>query len=407
MACNYKIGKLKDHIYLIEDLVYKVIDYKVNIISGKVYKLFADQVIFNEQESYSGRFQFNTTVEVTLNRIYDDTFIKNNKFKLIVEDLNGIQYLVSPEFEASYTSDFTINGESIIYKLTFSTQSNIPTRIVYSKIVGETIDKECKYNMFGIDNLYIGHNNNYKKVDFLACEYNKTYDGYFNNIKVTFTIDVEDNDWHYDLIKFPDNRWDVKIESNQQTIIETLLFPQYARQSSETNTIFSIVLSKREGGTLVGKSQSQTQSRWLPTDEFICDGFTKYVKEVKQIYVNGEWQNTEEVRKGLFVESNSEYCGYEVGIRYRWVDLGIDTDYICVGTNKHIKQQQQISRDDGQTWENTDTYRAGDLYQANSLDCGYEFIEWLPVDGQYICEEYDPSVSWVLVDEYICKPIVI
>ena len=74
---------------------------------------------------------------------------------------------------------------------------------------------------------------------------------------------------------------------------------------------------------------------------------------------------------------------------------------MCVGTNKYYKQKQQVSYD-GETWEDTDKYREGDLYEVNSIACGYEEIEWKEEEG-FICEEYDPSVSWVLLaDEYYC-----
>ena len=73
---------------------------------------------------------------------------------------------------------------------------------------------------------------------------------------------------------------------------------------------------------------------------------------------------------------------------------------MCVGTNKYYKQKQQVSYD-GETWTDTDKYREGDLYEVNSTVCGYEEIEWK--EEGFICEEYDPSASWVLLaDEYYC-----
>ena len=76
MSCNYKVGKLKNFIYLIKNLQYRVADYKVYITSGEVYKLDANLVTFNETESYAGRFKFTTTVTATLNRIFNDSSIR-------------------------------------------------------------------------------------------------------------------------------------------------------------------------------------------------------------------------------------------------------------------------------------------------------------------------------------------
>jgi hypothetical protein len=76
MSCSYKVGKLKNFIYLIKDLKYRVVGYKVYITSGEVYKLDANLVTFTETESYAGRFKFTTTVTATLNRIYNDSRIR-------------------------------------------------------------------------------------------------------------------------------------------------------------------------------------------------------------------------------------------------------------------------------------------------------------------------------------------
>ena len=76
MSCNYKVGKLKNFIYLIKNLKYRVSGYKVYITSGEVYKLDANLVTFNETESYADRFKFTTTVTATLNRIFNDSRIR-------------------------------------------------------------------------------------------------------------------------------------------------------------------------------------------------------------------------------------------------------------------------------------------------------------------------------------------
>lgn len=116
---GYNLGKLKNFIYLITDFKYRISGYKVYMVGGKVYKLYADLVTFTEQESYSGRFKFTTTVTATLNRVFNDSVLRQNNFKIVVEDYNGQQYIVSPEFDAYYTGEFTINQDTISYVLTF------------------------------------------------------------------------------------------------------------------------------------------------------------------------------------------------------------------------------------------------------------------------------------------------
>jgi len=235
------------------------------------------------------------------------------------------------------------------------------------------------------------------------------FNGDYFDVSIIFTVPIEDNDWHYDLINFPDNLWNAKLLTGSlDQVREDRLFPQYVIQTSEdygTPNMITITLTGRVGSTLLGNSSGSDIYRWAQTSEFICDGFDKYVKEVKQ-YNNGTgWVNTDEYRKGLLVEQNSEYCGYYPGAIYRWIQLDITVDYECVGTNKHYKEQLQMSLDDGVSWQNIDRFQAGQLYQPNSKDCGYNLEEWKPVDGEYICEEYTDIVDWVKIDEYYCTPV--
>lgn len=414
MSCSYKVGKLKNFIYLIKDLKYRVVDYKVYITSGEVYKLDANLVTFAETESYADRFKFTTTVTATLNRIYNDSRIRQSNYKVVVEDTKGQQYIVSPEFNAHFTGEYTINNEGIAYALTFTTQSNIPTRILQSKIIAKEYNEisrpPCEYNGIGIQQLFIGTNNQWKEIDILTAEYQKVYNGSYDQIQITFSYPIEDNDFHYQLISFPQNRWDVKIKTANDEVIEYSLFPQYTRQTAEEGGTdrFTIVMRGVAGSNLKGTTTQQPQYRWVPTEEYICDGFHKYVKEKQEELVNHEWVATGQFRKGTLIETNSEDCGYSIQTLYRWVTLDLTDEYECVGFDKHYKQKQQKSDDNGKTWEDTGVTRAGDIVQVDSADCGYVLTEWKEVEGEYICEEYDPSVTWVLLaDEFYCelKPI--
>ena len=71
---------------------------------------------------------------------------------------------------------------------------------------------------------------------------------------------------------------------------------------------------------------------------------------------------------------------------YRWV---VDeNDYMCADGNKYHKEKEQISYDNGNTWEDMGYVRQGTLIEAKSADCGYRF-RWVTVDGQYQCDGYD------------------
>lgn len=80
-------------------------------------------------------------------------------------------------------------------------------------------------------------------------------------------------------------------------------------------------------------------------------------------------------------------------VYYRWVNLDPSTDFECVGVNKCYKQKKQQSYDQI-TWTDVipSVYRAGDVYEYNSYDCGYvpppePIYRWVNLDPSeyYYC----------------------
>ena len=121
--------------------------------------------------------------------------------------------------------------------------------------------------------------------------------------------------------------------------------------------------------------------RWINMDistDWICAGTTKYYKQKKQVsYDNGQtWQDVSpaEYQRGAVYETESTDCGYvppTPTVVYRWVNMDISTDYICVNTTKYYKQKKQVSYDEGQTWQDVTPaeYQRGDVYEEDSPDC--------------------------------------
>ena len=118
------------------------------------------------------------------------------------------------------------------------------------------------------------------------------------------------------------------------------------------------------------------ETRWVVIDgQHECVGYDKYAVEKKQQSTDGGTTWTDvvplETQTGSLIEANSEDCGYQPTIEYRWVV--VDEQYICVGFDKHSMEKKQQSVDGGTTWTDvvpTET-RAGELLEANSEDCGY------------------------------------
>lgn len=57
--------------------------------------------------------------------------------------------------------------------------------------------------------------------------------------------------------------------------------------------------------------------------------------------------------------------------KYEWRQIDISEEYECVGFDKHYKEHKFISLDNGVNWYDTCISRAGELYERNSIDCGY------------------------------------
>ena len=151
---------------------------------------------------------------------------------------------------------------------------------------------------------------------------------------------------------------------------------------------------KRKGPLIEANSADcgYPQYRWveIPLNvDYVCVGDSKYYKEKEQITNDGiVWQDTGNTRKGRVAEVHSTDCGYVPPTTVkRWVT--VEGEYICQGVNKYKKEKEQISNDSGQTWTDTGNTRAGSLIEKNSYDCGYVSFRWVDVPGEYVCQGYD------------------
>lgn len=117
-----------------------------------------------------------------------------------------------------------------------------------------------------------------------------------------------------------------------------------------------------------------------------CTGYDKYVDVYNQVSSDGgnTWQTT--ATTNVLLERYSSDCGY-VPLT-RWVESG----WTCIGYDKYVNNVQQISYDNGQTWQNTSNTSASTLIEANSSDCGYE-VKYRTTSGTPYCSGYDKYVD--------------
>lgn len=378
MSCNYHISDLKPFIYLVKDIVYT----NDRVIGGTSYKL-EGQVTWSETESINEIYKFISKVQVNTNW-FDDSFIKNNKFSIIVETQTD-QYLVNPEYLAVYSSEFNADNDSSTFTLTFDIQQNIPAMKITNELASDLIRlKECKYDS-GVSKLYLDN----ELIQYNTISYKKVYDGFNESLELTFTSPF------IDLIK--KKRFNAEIVIDQITFKETDLLSLYERSNDD------VTIKLTNTYTYKKQEVSKTPIIRYVVDGYICDGLNKCEKLVKEIY-QGQWIKTSEYKKGQILERNSKDCGYTPEKIYRWIELDINEHYMCENNNKYYSEQQQYSEDEGITWIDTQIYRTGRLYQVNVIGCDYSMIDWIP-EG-YICEEDISNEYWVeLDDEYICKEV--
>ena len=142
----------------------------------------------------------------------------------------------------------------------------------------------------------------------------------------------------------------------------------------------------------------QPQYRWqkASTSDYMCSGTSKYYKLYYQVSNDGgqTWQNVspEQTKIGDLIESNSSDCGY-VTPQYRW-QKAPSTDYVCSGTTKYYKEYYQVSTDGGETWENVspEQTRYGSVIEYDSTDCGYIGPMYRIWSGTPYCNGYDKVV---------------
>ena len=458
--CDYQIGGLKPFIYLIDKSALKL-NIKAKGIEvffekrkeGDVKKIDAQLCIYTQEETYSNKFRFNSTLQVTVNEQYEDPFLyglkdlRLNKYYIIIEDKKGTQYLVNPELFTKFTYEYTFvdggdNYNSVV--LTFVNLSNYPLLIFKEKIESNVLlfGKKCDYNLAktvtlvmshyedlkvnddGVkcDEIYVDDIEYLKKVEFMKETFNlkETYDGSRFQIEMSFSIPLSNHkfEWAYDLIEFQKNKYKALIHTTNNNYIlvgnEKGLFPSYTIQTSEDDETPNLITFKftHMSQYPVVFTDEIHQYRWVE-DEQLCFGFDKYQMLRQQISKDWgqSWEDVQPIvkKKGELIEADSEDCK-----EYRWVDdemycATIGNEYykwivvdgfICEYGSKYERTQKYYSTDNVK-YVATDEYAKGNLIETNSKECMYAAIRWVE-DTSYVCFEVNEDLTRWTEQENVC-----
>lgn len=110
----------------------------------------------------------------------------------------------------------------------------------------------------------------------------------------------------------------------------------------------------------------------------------KYYKQVQQVSYDGgnTWQSTGEYRMGELYERNSRDCGGGSAI-YRTVALTG-----CINMDMFQWQQEQVSYDGGETWENTDNVSGYTCIETDVNECGWQMPDMTNVKKYEVYSKY-------------------
>ena len=262
-SCGYSVGTLKDFIYLIPynaDVFAYSIDngmcseVAMNSNNG-IVRIDGFQTTLKNTETLDGRFKYESEVSIYIREtlgqnLFDRMrYLIQNRWFVVVEDMQGVQYIQSVEFYSEFEYNLSItdqNNAQNRIQLKFKGASNFPTMIMGTNIVKDNttalISSSCRYIKGGIfdfkmcENKYVAITEknheitsikttggySFKGIDFMpkSFTYTQTYsNGQFEDT-ITFSIPLSDYKyyWHYNLIEFSDNRYVVTFRTDNDNL---------------------------------------------------------------------------------------------------------------------------------------------------------------------------------------------
>lgn len=229
---KYKIGKLKDFIYIGDASILNKIQIVGNgaIVkeSFKLTKLYGSNVQLKEQQSTNDNLRFTKNVQITIDGYYNAPKEITSNPIVIVENKEGTRFLVNPEYAADIEYTFTLNSTQCQTVLEFDNISNLPVLELVGKFgINGTVEK-CKYKLGSVkdfqvinfDNVALNpergeittfDDDSFKQVQFNDGTFTleEKYKDHLYTDTITFdiTLDNYKSSWHYDLVKFLDRNY--------------------------------------------------------------------------------------------------------------------------------------------------------------------------------------------------------
>lgn len=317
---RYKIGKLKDFIYVVNDEIFD----KIQIVGNgaivqrpfKLTKLNGSNVQLKEQQSVNENLRFTKNVQITIDGYFNAQKFLQYKGEpvIIVENKEGTRFLVNPEYTADIEYTFTLNSTQCQTVLEFDNISNLPVLQiidihyhVFENAIN--INEECKYRLGGVKdfqvinfdnvalNRYTKHitifgDDSFKQVKFndgtFTLEEKYKDHLYTDTINFDITLDNYKSSWHYDLVKFLDRNYSAIVtpkglDDNFYVGFNLGLQPSYEIETStQVGQIDNITISFSESslGSLINLNKitisESTDKTWVGVRSVITSTGAKY-----------------------------------------------------------------------------------------------------------------------------------
>lgn len=228
--CGYSYNRLKDIVYLVgadnEKLVYvDDINARITDLSATTKVISGHNISLTEDTSLDERYLFTKILEISVNGYvrWEDL---DEKYYVIVEDMEGTKWMMNVDFPSTVTYTFTLNNNTYATTFTFTCNSNYPMLRLMDELPEP--EKVCtQYHIGGVKRLDLIENDmvtyselankvttygkDLQQVDFAkdSLELTETYDGNIITDTISFRLPLNSYkySWRYDLLRFTQNKY--------------------------------------------------------------------------------------------------------------------------------------------------------------------------------------------------------
>ena len=226
--CKYNHSKLKNVLYLVSAEHVKVVhvDTGEAFISGLTelpLRINGFNIQYSEETSLDERYKFDKKITLSM-KGYVNYKLFGGRYYAIVEDNDGIYYMVNVDFPSKITHTFNLSQNVNQTDFTFHSLSNFPTIKLDADFEAENLP--CLgYNVYGIDSLQlivsdyarldtankkVITTDEWSNIEFLgkSCSLQEVYDGEKVTDTISFQIPLNHKiGWSWSLLEFLDNRY--------------------------------------------------------------------------------------------------------------------------------------------------------------------------------------------------------